>query len=68
MPILLSFFFEWKQLSYVSLVLSAKGLAVPVVGSQAFAVAHHYVDECVLASNRRTAKAISFSLASPPIA
>lgn len=30
----------------------ADGLAVPVVGSHAFAVARHYVDECVTASEK----------------
>lgn len=31
------------------------GLAVPVVGSHAFEVAHHYVDECVTCSEKEIA-------------
>lgn len=36
----------------------ADGLAVPVVGSQAFAVANHYVDECVLTSEKAISLAV----------
>jgi len=36
----------------------ADGLAVPVVGSNAFAVARHYVDECVLVSEREISLAV----------
>lgn len=36
----------------------ADGLAVPVVGSNAFKVARHYVDECVLASEKEISLAV----------
>lgn len=36
----------------------ADGLAVPVVGAQAFEVARHYVDECVLSSEKCIALAV----------
>jgi threonine dehydratase len=36
----------------------ADGLAVPVVGSHAFEVARHYVDECVLASEKEISLAV----------
>jgi len=36
----------------------ADGLAVPVVGSHAFAVAQHYVDECVLTSEKQISLAV----------
>lgn len=36
----------------------ADGLAVPVVGAHAFEVARHYVDECVLATEKQIALAV----------
>lgn len=36
----------------------ADGLAVPVVGSHAFEVARHYVDECVLVSEKQISLAV----------
>jgi threonine dehydratase len=36
----------------------ADGLAVPVVGSHAFAVARHYVDECVLTTEKEISLAV----------
>jgi threonine dehydratase len=36
----------------------ADGLAVPVVGANAFAVARHYVDECVLATEKEISLAV----------
>ncbi|KAL7559696.1 hypothetical protein ACA910_017599 [Epithemia clementina (nom. ined.)] len=36
----------------------ADGLAVPIVGAQAFEVARHYVDECVLSSEKCIALAV----------
>ena len=36
----------------------ADGLAVPVVGPDAFAVARHYVDECVLVSEKEISLAV----------
>ena len=36
----------------------ADGLAVPVVGSHAFEVARHYVDECVLVTEREISLAV----------
>lgn len=36
----------------------ADGLAVPVVGSHAFEVARHYVDECVTTSEKEIAVAV----------
>lgn len=36
----------------------ADGLAVPVVGSHAFKVARHYVDECVLVSEKEISLAV----------
>lgn len=47
-----------KPVSAIFTPTLADGLAVPIVGSNAFAVARHYVDECVLTTEKLISLAV----------